>query len=114
MPLRGLPDAVPYGADRTIYIVVDSYVSSANGSQEEQLEREDFDDIISEFIAGQFRDPLRVLAFNTLEHWSKDLSADVAREIQTRGDIDGIPVPEHARDFLERYATTSRRETATL
>jgi hypothetical protein len=27
---------------------------------------------------------VRVVAFNTLEHWSKDVSRDIAREIQTR------------------------------
>jgi hypothetical protein len=115
MPLPGgLPDAVPYGADRTIYIVVDGCASSGCGGQETRVEREDFETVVSEFIAGQFRDPVRVLAFNTLEHWSQDLSTEVAREIQTRCDIDGIPVPEHVRDFFERYATPSRHEMTPL
>jgi hypothetical protein len=105
MPLPGgSPDTVPYGADQTIYIVVDSGASSGSGGQETQVEREDFETVVSEFIAGQFRDPVRVVAFNTLEHWSQDLSRDVAREIQTRCDIDGVPVPEHVRDYLERHA----------
>jgi hypothetical protein len=111
MPLRGSSsDTVPYGADRTIYIVVDRCASPGSGGQETQLEREDFETVVSELIAGQFRDPVRVVAFNTLEHWSHDLSADVAREIQTRCDIDGVPVPEHVRDFLERHTGAMARE----
>ena len=115
MPLPGgSPDTVPFGADRTIYVVVDDCGSSGSGRQERRVEREDFEAVVSELMAGQFRDPVRVVAFNTLEHWSRDLSCDVAREIQTRCDIDGIPVPDHVRDFLERYAAPSREETASL
>ena len=111
MPLRGSSsDTVPYGADRTIYIVVDRCTSPGSDGQETQLEREDFETVVSELIAGQFRDPVRVVAFNTLEHWSQDLSSDVAREIQTRCDIDGVPVPEHVRDFLERHTGAMARE----
>ena len=103
MPLPGgLADNVPYGADQTIYVVVDGSASPERG-EAKQVECEDFEILVSELIAGQFRDPQRVMAFNTLEHWSQDLSRDVAREIQTRCDIDGIPVPEHVRDFLERH-----------
>ncbi len=54
-------------------------------------------------MAGAFADPIRVVAFNTLEHWSQDLSADVAEEIQTRCDIEGLPVPDHVREFFDRH-----------
>jgi hypothetical protein len=50
-----------------------------------------------------------VVAFNTLEHWSEDVSADVAAEIQMRCDIDGEPVPEHVKDFVERHARSTRQ-----
>jgi hypothetical protein len=89
---------------------VDRCASPGSGGQETQLEREDLETVVSELIAGQFRDPVRVVAFNTLEHWSHDLSADVAKEIQTRCDIDGVPVPEHVRDFLERHTGAMARE----
>jgi len=110
----GSAGTVPYGADQTTYVVVDSLASSGSGGLERQVECEDLETVVSEFIAGQFRDPLRVVAFNTLEHWSQDLSSDVAREIQTRCDIDGIPVPDHVRDFLERHAASSRDKAASL
>jgi hypothetical protein len=101
------PDVVPYGADQTIYVVVDAIASPGHDGEESQVEVEDFETIVEEFIAGRFRDPVRVLAFNTLEHWSQDLSSDVAREIQTRCDIEGVAAPEHLRDFLERHAASS-------
>jgi hypothetical protein len=51
-------------------------------------------------MTGQFNDPVRVVAFNTLEHWADDVSKDVAQEIQARCDIAGEPVPEHVQDFM--------------
>jgi hypothetical protein len=54
-------------------------------------------------LAGRFNDPIRVIAFNTLEHWSDDVSPEIAREIETRSDIEGIAVPEHIRDFVGRH-----------
>jgi hypothetical protein len=50
-----------------------------------------------------------VVAFNTLEHWSDDVSSVVATEIQTRCDIEGIPVPDHIRDFVATHAGPNRQ-----
>lgn len=107
-PACDSPDVVPYGADQTIYVVVDAIAPLGSDGQEGQVEVEDLDTVIEAFIAGRFRDPLRVLAFNTLEHWSQDLSSEVAREIQTRCDIEGVAAPEHLIDFLERHTAPSR------
>jgi hypothetical protein len=44
-------------------------------------------------MSGQFNDPFRIVAFNTLEHWSEDVSEYIGFEIQTRCDIEGTAVP---------------------
>ncbi|MGY8661705.1 hypothetical protein Q3C01_04970 [Bradyrhizobium sp. UFLA05-109] len=88
---------VPYGADQTLFVVIDRI----SGAREIRIERTDLDQAIGEFIAGCFSDPVRVISFNTLEHWVKDISADVALEIQSRCDIDGTDLPDHLRDFVE-------------
>jgi hypothetical protein len=102
------PIIVPYGADQTIYLVVDCVQTGAGAIHEAELERIDLETIIGGLMSGQFNDPVRVVAFNTLEHWSRDVSADVAAEIQSRCDIDGEPVPEHVADFMERHAASIR------
>ena len=102
------PNTVPYGADQTAYLVVDRF-SSGSVYRETETERSDLETIISDFMTGQFNDPVRVVAFNTLEHWADDVSQDVAQEIQTRCDIAGDPVPDHVRDFVDSYAPTSRQ-----
>ena len=95
------PRIVPYGADQTAYLVIDRF-GSGSVYRETEVERADFETIISDFLTGQFNDPVRVIAFNTLEHWSDEVSNEVAAEIQTRCDIEGAPVPDHLRDFVER------------
>ena len=103
------PKLVPYGADQTIYLVVDSFSASGTVYRETEVERTDFEAIIADFLTGQFNDPVRVIAFNTLEHWSDDVSVDIATEIQTRCDIEGAPVPDHLSDFVATHTGRDRQ-----
>jgi hypothetical protein len=103
------PTAVPYGADETVYLVVDSFGRHGSGYYETEVERSDLETIVDDLISGQFNDPIRVIAFNTLEHWSKDVSGEIADEIQTRCDIEGAAVPEHVRDFVETHTGAIRQ-----
>jgi hypothetical protein len=105
MPRTGWsPSTVPYGADQTVYLVIDRF---KNGTvyRETEIERTDLETIISDFMTGQFNDPVRVVAFN----WADDVSKDVAQEIQTRCDIAGDPVPKHIQDFVDTYAGPTRQ-----
>jgi len=103
------PNHVPYGADQTVYLVVDSLGASGAVCRETEVERTDLEAVIGDLISGQFNDPVRVVAFNTLEHWSNDVSAEVAAEIQARCDINGEPLPEHLKDFAQRHARSSHK-----
>jgi hypothetical protein len=100
---------VPFGADQTLYVVVDRVGNADRSSNEAEIERTDFESIIADLLSGHFGDPVRVMAFNTLEHWSEDVSAEVAREIQTRSDIDGQALPEHLQDFVSRHHIRARQ-----
>jgi hypothetical protein len=115
MPRTGwTPTIVPYGADQAVYLVVDSFGAHGTVYRETEVERADLETIIADLISGQFNDPIRVVAFNTLEHWSEDVSEYVAFEIQTRFDIEGVAVPEHIRDFVASYTGPDRQFTVRL
>ena len=108
MPSTGCtPRIVPYGADQTVYLVIDRF--GVLGSVYREVERTELETIISDFLTGEFNDPVRVLAFNTLEHWSDDVSQEVAAEIQTRCDIEGVAIPEHIRDFVASFSSPTRQ-----
>ena len=69
-----------------------------------RIERSDLDATIGELVAGCFHDPIKVISFNTLEHWMKDISTEIADEIQARCDIDGVTLPDYLSDFVESHS----------
>ena len=103
------PRTVPYGADQTIYLVIDRFGRHGSVYRETEVEQTDLETIITDLMTGQFNDPVRVVAFNTLEHWSDDVSGEIAAEIQIRCDIDGVAVPEHIQDFVASHTGPTRQ-----
>lgn len=96
----GIPSPiVPYGADQTLFVVIDR----RDKATEIRVERSNLEAMIGEMVAGCFNDPVKVISFNTLEHWMKDISIDVAGEIRARCDIDGIRLPDYLSDFVESH-----------
>ena len=47
---------------------------------EADYEATDLETVIQDMLSGQYTNPIRVIAFNTAERWSEDVSADVALE----------------------------------
>ena len=99
---------VPYGADQIVYLVVDR-LRTGKVYRETEIERVNLDTVISDLLTGQFSDPVRIVAFNTLEHWSDDVSIDVAEEILCRSDIEWVEIPEHLRNFLADHTPAVRQ-----
>lgn len=56
-----------------------------------------------DLLNGQFKNPIRVVAFNTAEKWSEDVSVDVAQELRRRCDEQGCDIPFFLQDFVNRY-----------
>ena len=108
------PSIVPYGADQTVYLVVDSFGPLDSVYRETEIERADLETVITDLPSGRFRDPVRVVAYNTLEHWSEEMSAEISREIQARCDIEGDGAPDHLQDFVERHRSHERQLTLRL
>jgi hypothetical protein len=102
------PPMVPYGADQTIYLVVEAF-GPDGFARETAVERTDLETVITDLLSGRFNSPAGVLAFNTLEHWTDDLSRDVAREIQCRCDIEGCNIPDHLEDFVDDNINRNRK-----
>ncbi len=105
--MLGTAANVPYGADQTVYLVVQA-LGPKGCSRETAVERPDLETIITDLLAGQFDNPVGILAFNTLEHWTNDASKDVAREIQCRCDIAGLGIPDHLDDFVRKNISRGR------
>jgi hypothetical protein len=97
----GVPSPVmPHGADQTLFVVIDR----RGKADDIRIERSDLEATIGELVAGCFNDPIKVISFNTREHWSKDISKDVAGEIRARCDIDGIRLSDYLSEFVESHS----------
>ncbi len=65
-------------------------------------------------MTGQYSDPVRVVAFNTTEHWSQDASEDVAQEIMRRLDLAGGALPSSLAAFVDSHVGPDRQLTLRL
>ena len=105
--MTAMPSTVPYGADQTLYLVMDA--EGPKGREfHNPVERPDFDTVIADLMSARFSNPVGIFAFNTLEHWTADISKNVAEEIQCRCDIEGAPVPAHLEDFVANSLSSHR------
>ena len=87
--------------DVTVHIVLDDFGAAGRvyrGTDEAGASRAD---VVDNLLTGQFNNPLRVIAFNTVEGWSRDVSEDIAWELTRRVTADQKPLTEPTRAFVE-------------
>jgi hypothetical protein len=67
--------------DQNVYLVVDDFGRNGRAFREAD-EATDLETVISDMLSGEYKNPARVVAFNTTEKWSQDVSRDVAHELR--------------------------------
>jgi hypothetical protein len=95
------PSIVPSDNDETVYLVAHNFG---------RLGRADLETVIQDLLTGQYNNPIRVIAFNTAERWSEDVSEDVARELRRRCDMQMRDLPSTISDFVEHHEDRDRRQ----
>jgi len=104
------PSIVPLGDDQTVYLVTDDLGGLGRVWREADAETTDLETVIQDLLTGQYDNPVRVVAFNTNERWSEDVSEDVARELRRRCDLQLSDVPSSIQDFVERHGGHAGRQ----
>jgi hypothetical protein len=97
------PSIVPRGDDHDVYVVQDDFGRNGRAYRETGVERADLEAVIMDMLEGQYKNPVRVVGFNTAKKWSQDVSADVARELRRRCDLQLRDVPFYLEEFVERH-----------
>jgi uncharacterized membrane protein len=97
------PSIVPHAGDQDVYLVLDDLGRQGRIWPEASDETTDLETVISDLLSGQYKDPLRVVGFNTAKGWSQDVSADVAHELRQRCDLQLRDIPFFLQDFVDRY-----------
>jgi len=77
---------------------------------EADYEATELETVIQDLLTGQYGNPVRVIAFNTAERWSEDVSEDVAQELRHRCDLQMRELPVSISDFVERHEPADRRQ----
>jgi hypothetical protein len=78
------PSIVPNDNDDTVYMVADDFGRLGRAWPEADYEATDVETVIHDLLTGQYSNHFRVVAFNTGERWSEDVSEDITRELRRR------------------------------
>jgi hypothetical protein len=97
------PSIVPAVDDQDVYLGVDDFGRRGQAYPETDVEATDLESVVVDLLEGQYKNPVRVVAFNTAEKWSQDVSADVAQELRSRCDLQMRDVPFYLQDFVDQY-----------
>jgi len=89
------PSIVPNDNDETVYLVADDFGRLGRTWREADYEATNLETVIQDLLTN----PIRVVAFNTAERWSEDVSEDVARELRRRCDLQMRELPAAISDF---------------
>lgn len=87
--------------DIDTYLVLDEIGTSRIYRETEETEA-DLGTILRGISEGQYSRPLRIVAFNTAEGSSRDLTEQVADELVETALRPGDPLTRSAREFIER------------
>ena len=102
--MRTSPSIAPNGLERDVYLVLDDFGSLGRVWRETDEAGTNRTWMIRNLLEGQYANPVRIVAFNTAEGWSRDVTLDVADELRrTYPEFDEVPAS--VLRFLE---TTNR------
>jgi hypothetical protein len=92
----------------TVYLVLDDYgpkIGRAYVNTDELQSTEEA--TIDYMLRGEYSNPVRVVAFNTAEGWSRDMSVPIAQAVLLRAIKTADPIPKHILNFIEKHTNQS-------
>lgn len=100
------PPLVPDDTNRDVYLVLDDFGRLGRAWRETDEAGTSRATLVRNLLDGQYESPVRIVAFNTAEGWSRDVTVDIADEVRRRY-VEYDEVSESVLKFLE--ATNRRR-----
>jgi hypothetical protein len=94
------PSIVP-GFDVDVYLVLDDFGPIGRAYREADEEASDKPTVIRNLLSGEYGNPVRIVAFNTSEGWSRDVTEDIAREIKQSAEQKGEYLSPGLRDWID-------------
>ncbi|SFQ20312.1 hypothetical protein SAMN05216330_1198 [Bradyrhizobium sp. Ghvi] len=105
--MRRSPSIVPHvAADQDVYLVLEDFGGRLGRAWSETAEEDgNRATVIRHLIEGHYMHPARIVAFNTTQGWSRDVTADIADELRRRF----VELEEVAPSMLEFLESAARR-----
>ena len=94
------PSVVP-SANQDTYLVLDDFGGNIGRAWRETAEEDaNRETLIHDLLDDQYSHPARIVAFNTADGWSRDVTVDIADELRRRfAEYDEVPAS--VQEFLE-------------
>jgi hypothetical protein len=93
------PDPQPH--DVTVYIVLNDFGQLGRAYVETDEAAADLQTVVNKISDGEYSNPIGVVAFNTAEEWSRDVTEDIARALLDR-EAREADLSESAKTFVQR------------
>jgi hypothetical protein len=94
---------VPDDTHRDIYLVLDDFGPRLGRAwRETDEEGANRSTMVSNLLDGQYENPVRIVAFNTAEDWSRDGTVEIADKLRRRF-IEYDEVPASLLEFLDAH-----------
>ncbi len=98
------PSIVPPGNDQDVYLVLDDFRDwHVQVWRETDFEDTDLETLVEHLLEGQYSNPVRIVAFNTAEGWSRDVSEEVAQIPNQRCVEQRRDLVSSVQEFVDRY-----------
>jgi hypothetical protein len=97
------PSIVPHVPDdQDVYLVFDDFGAWLGRAwRETGEENTSRATLIEHLLQGQYNNPIRIVAFNTVEGWSRDVTREIADELRYRcAELERVP--DALQPLLER------------
>ena len=98
------PSIAPPGNDQDVYLVLDDFRDwRVQVWRETDVEDTDLETLIEDLLDGQYSNPVRIVAFNTAEGWSRDVSEEGAQILSQRCAEQRRDLVFSVQEFVDRY-----------
>lgn len=101
--MRASPSIVPADRlDRDIYLVLEDFGERAGCAWRETDEQDtDRETVLRDIISGQYAYPVRIVVFNAVEGWSRDVTEDIADALADRAAREGVDLSPALQAFVQ-------------
>jgi hypothetical protein len=99
--MRTSPSIAPHGPDQDTYLVLDDFGGRLGWAwRETDADSADRETLIRDLVNGEYSNPVRIVVFNSVDGWCRDVTVDIADELRRRYGEFG-EVPESVLEFME-------------